>query len=290
MADTNDTEADWFQDTSPETIKKEREDRSSSFARKNQRRVWLPPPGPRGPGGEFEGVFLDDNPRAIHEHSLFLNGSRKGNWFTCIKKLDNRDKPALKPFWGGCPLCQSGDEAYYIAFLTVLDTTGFVISRGKDRGKEVKNFRKLLPLKLDGVEWLNKEKKIRKSLIGAKYHFSRTKKQQAVYGEASYMDKVDLNADEFKYTSDKDGKVYEPTPYEYGKILAPLSRNELLSIVQQMKQQSEAEKHGARPKGGAPVDEEEGYANGADDEIPFALNGDVVSYRHERRKGLAFKF
>jgi hypothetical protein len=263
---------DWFQETSTEAIEKEREAKKARYERTHQRRVWLPPPDARRnlPGGEFEGIFLDDQPKAIHEHNLFINGTRKDNWWTCIHKLNNKDRPELKPFWGGCPLCQSGDESYYIAFVTILDVTGFTVRQGKDKGKHISNLRKLLPLKLDGVEWLNKEKKIRKSLIGAKYNFCRTKKQQAVYGDASFIDKVDLNSEEFK-TVGTDGKVYDPVPFDYRQVLAPQPRQDLLTIVQQMKEAKESAAAPARGRSRAQPDEDEGHdENGdSDDDIPF---------------------
>ena len=47
MADTEtkDTSGseDWFQNTDQASLDKEKEDRSKSYARRNQRRVWIPP-------------------------------------------------------------------------------------------------------------------------------------------------------------------------------------------------------------------------------------------------------
>lgn len=281
---------DWFQETSAEAIEKEREEKRARYARTHQRRIWLPPPNPQRnlPGGEFDGVFLDDQPRAIHEHNLFLNGTRKDNWWTCIHKLNNPARPELKPFLGGCPLCQSGDEAYYIAFVTVLDVTGFTVRQGKDKGKHISNLRKLLPMKLDGVEWLNKEKKIRKSLIGMKYNFCRTKKQQAVYGEASFIDRVDLDSEEFK-SKGADGKVYDPAPFDYREILSPLPRQDLLAVIQQMKEGAPATP--AKSGKGKPVDDDDDQSGSDDDDIPFATSAfSTGPMRHERRRRLWQKF
>lgn len=267
MADTEtkDTSGseDWFQNTDQASLDKEKEDRSKSYARKNQRRVWIPPKA------EYDGVFLDDTPRAIHEHNLYINGTRKGNWWTCIKKLDQRDKPHLKPFWGGCPMCLSGDEAYYVAFVSILNVSGFTIMRGPDKGKTIKMFRQLFPMKLKQVEWFNKEKKIRKSLVGAKYSFSRPNKTDPFTGVGTFVEKVDLDDKEFEIESQKEkGKIYKPEPFDYSKILAPIPRTEMEAIIRAAKHQADAPKRKDKSDDDGGDGGNEGYSD-TDDDIPF---------------------
>ena len=264
--------SDWFtQEADKDTLAKEKKAQSQAFQRKNQKRLWLPV------GSNKEIVVVDDVPRCIHEHGLLINGERKGNWFTCIKKLDVRSNPQLEPYWGGCPLCAI-DEAYFIGFVTVIVTTPFRLSSGPDRGKEIVNYRMLWPLKLNGIEWFNEEKRRRKSLIGARYELQRKKKSgEPSYGTPSFLDKVNLDAPEFEVTT-KDGNVLKPEPFDYGAIIAPLPRSELLTLAASIRAEKEGRGSGGGGCGGQrrpqqqqqqQDDGDDGGPDFNDDDIPF---------------------
>jgi len=79
-------------------------------------RFWLKP------GTTKEIVFETDQPICFWEHQLNLNGSWL-NWFTCRSKLE-----------GGCPICESGDNASYVGIFLARDMTGYT---SKKSGKQV---------------------------------------------------------------------------------------------------------------------------------------------------------
>lgn len=257
-----------------------KERRSSQNARKRQKRLWLPV------NAEKMVVVLDDDPFRIDEHSMLINGTRKGNWFTCIKKLAAlaEDKPELKMFKGGCPFC-SINEPYFVGFITVMVVTPFRIERGPDRGKEIKNYRNLLPMKLETLEWFQKEKRDRKTLIGALYRFSRTKKQgQASFGVPSFLKEVDLNSPKLLMQSrDANGNDVQIPPVawtkeEYSKMFEPLSHSEMASLAKEIRAGSDGSKKSRdrddddddyRNVGGGDDIDGSGSSDGGDDEIPF---------------------
>jgi len=262
------------------STKDAKERRQSQNARKRQKRLWLPV------NAEKKVIILDDDPFRIDEHSMLINGTRKGNWFTCIKKLAAlaEDKQELKMFKGGCPFC-SINEPYFVGFVTVLVVTPFRLERGPDKGKTIKNYRNLLPMKLETLEWFHKEKRDRKSLVGALYRFSRTKKQgQAAFGVPSFLQMV-TNLDDPKLlmpAKDPNGNDITIPPVawtkeEYSKMFEPLAHTEMAALAKEIRAGSDGSGGGGNRRNN---DDDEEYGGdsgggsddsggGGDDEIPF---------------------
>lgn len=265
---------DWMEDSNEESVKKAKATQKAQYARRKQKRLWLPV------GSEKEFVVIDDTPKMIMEHNPVLNGTRKGNWFTCIKKLSlmAEKKPGLEAFKGGCGLDPVID-AYSIGFVTVLILTPFVLTTGKDRGKELCNYRNLWPLKLNGLEWFNDEKRRRKSLIGSVYAVKRSKKEgEPSYGVPSFIEKVSLDDPKFHMVSrDESGNEITSLaePLNYGQLLAPLPSSDLRAIAEEIRS-GKSNSSGGKPQRGGYRRNENGGGDeggdddqGGDDDIPF---------------------
>jgi len=187
-------------------------ERAKREATKKQRRFYMKNDTSR------DLIFLDDEPFCITEHNPRINGTWKDNWFTCRRGME--DDPR-------CPLCMSNVKRYFVGFLTVLDTTGFV----GDDGKEIKNLPYLYPLKMESLKLVKQLKREYETLVNAKFTVSRTSGKAPNIGNMfAFKGYVDINSDEFKYTSRLDGKRYSPEPFEYKKILEPIGFDEMRAL------------------------------------------------------------
>lgn len=198
----------WYQKGVDEESLKQAEKESSS----GQRRLWMPVDSSK------RIVFLDDEPFCFYEHNPKINGEYKNNWFTCRKGLDK----------DGCPMCASKIRRYYIGLLTVLDLDGFV---SKKDGKTYKNFRQLLPMKIDTLKRFKTIKQRKTSLVGAVYAFARSGERSPTCGDVwDFEEYIDLDKSEYWYESKLEGKLKKPEPYNYLDMFAPLTAKEMMSI------------------------------------------------------------
>lgn len=194
-------------------------------------------------------IFVDDRAFAFWEHVVYKDGNFSGEreYFTCCRETDPN----------GCPLCDAGNRRYYVTMYTIIDTTEWFDKKGNIR----KNTRRLLALKGDSANIMRNIKKTRNSLVGYKCLFMRTGKQSVATGNhVNFIAEVDLNDEEFLYTSPRDGKIYKPSAYEYEKLFKPLTRKE---ILRKLKARNDVDD--------VPYNqgEEEKSPDTGDDEVPF---------------------
>jgi hypothetical protein len=162
-----------------------------------------------GPSNAARIVFLDSAGFWIHEHNLKLDG-KWGNFFTCVKDF------------APCEICnQLNDKSIYTCYFTVIDTRKF-----PKKDSSISKFRKvLLPAKGAAIDVIENLRKTHGDLRGLVVDVKRLSDRDPNCGR-------DYNV------VIKDGAVYriDPSkrfegdasvPYDYMKILAPPSNEEL---------------------------------------------------------------
>ncbi len=188
-------------------------------------------------------IFLDDNPVKIYEHAVVMydkegNKIFKNNQFTCRSGVG--EDPS-------CRMCLEDVRRYYVGFYTVIDCSEWT----NREGVVIKNTRKLFAAKMDAMKILkdrsNRLKETQKTegkpivgLVGARMHIKRTSNKSPsegsdfVYVKHENIEFVDGKvtlADKDFYWKDKEGRSHVPEPYNYEKILAPLSNEEMKRVL-----------------------------------------------------------
>lgn len=134
-------------------------------------RFWLP----ADENDEREIVFLTDNPPIIEEHQLRIDGDWK-NWYTCPK---NADPEAY------CPLCENGDNPYMVGFYVILDRTGYIATKGENKGKRVGKDRVMvLPAKFGSLKEFKRYSNKLGGLEGLSFDVARTDSSKASIGDS----------------------------------------------------------------------------------------------------------
>lgn len=189
----NQKELSWFK-RGEEGFTAKRQSNMIAQSRKERgiHRFWLKA------GEEAVLIFCDDEPFFIYEHNLEI-GNTWGNFITCVKEL--------KP----CPICDRGFKSTYTAYFTVVDTRGFT----KKDGTKVKESLVLYPAKGASILKLEDIKKKRKSLVGLAIKVKRYTKEEPNCGS------------DFEVLKKVNTSKINTKPYDYVKILAPLSEEEL---------------------------------------------------------------
>lgn len=170
-------------------------------------------------------TFLDSPDFYCSEHNLQLNG-KWNNHFTCLGDFDV------------CPPCEQGDAPSYILVGTVIDHSVYI----DDEGKEFRDQKKLLVTKGQARQNLLRQIDKRGNLKFAHYTLARGKsKQECSTGETFEYEKVLTKESLVKYIKavwDKQNKKYTDkdieeflTPYDYEKVFAPKTSEELRKIV-----------------------------------------------------------
>lgn len=158
-------------------------------------------------------VFCDDDPkgevkRYIREHNMKFAG-KFGNYFTCTKKKDGG---------GVCAICDSAPDdnksPVFTAYYTVIDTRSFT----RKDGTVVKNKKMLYPAKGETVKRVAELVKKYGSLRGKAFDVSR--------GSGSTNPNCGMIYDLVKEDVDL-SKLPDTVPYDYTKILAPPTPEEL---------------------------------------------------------------
>lgn len=170
-------------------------------------RIWFPV------DAEGDLVFVDGSELFyVWEHNLLVNG-KWGNYVTCTKES-----------WGTCPVCDSPDKSKdkkpsLTAYATCLDTRPYTRKDGM-----VVPFRKVMfPAKGTTIKKLSDMIKKYGTLSGLKIKFKRYDSKNPNCGEPiEIIEKVDDIAKNFSAES--------AVAYDYIKILAPMTREELASF------------------------------------------------------------
>ena len=154
------------------------------------------------PGEEAKIVFLDSDGFYIKEHNVEIGG-RWGNYITCVSDFQP------------CPVCQRGDRPVYTAYYTIIDTRVFTTRDGK----KVKNRKVLLPLKGSAINVFEDIKKKYKNLRGMVFQVKRYTAQDPNCGNYfERLGRANLS------------KLKDSEPFDYEKILAPPTREELQAM------------------------------------------------------------
>lgn len=171
-------------------------------------------------------TFLDTPAFFFSEHNLELQG-KYFNFFTCITDYDV------------CPPCEDGKAPSWVVVGTVIDHSVYT----KDDGTVIRDQKKLFVAKGQARQNLLKQIERRENDIKYSHYFiSRgSGKQECGTGENFDFEKKLTKANLEKYIKarwDKDNKKYTDkeveeflTPYNYEKLFAPKTTEELRKIV-----------------------------------------------------------
>jgi len=238
---------------------------------------------------EREIIFLSNDAVRIWEHNPLVNGEWKpDNWYTCRQGVFREDPT--------CAMCQAGISRYKMGFYTILDTTAFTY-----KGREYKNLRRLLALRLEGLKKIKIKKDRVGGLVGRRFLFARTSAKSPNVGNdwepmgqedtfracpecrmelqdregeggvtehfcggCGYTgDGLFLLSDKQYWWKDREGGVHPPMPYDLKKILAPMSNDELRRALREGGRQT------SQPESSKQTEMHDNNGPGADEEIPF---------------------
>ena len=138
-------------------------------------RYWLEP-GTDGQITFLNGNLDEDRMLGIPvwwEHTIRLAGEYET--FACTSGKDNSD---------ACPICELGDKPDFVGVMTILDHTPHTIKNGPNKGKIIKNTRKLFVCKRGTIKLLTKYAAKRGGLAGCTFDVSRPDEKNARVGEA----------------------------------------------------------------------------------------------------------
>jgi hypothetical protein len=162
-------------------------------------------------------ILLDDEFAKLHMHIVPVGN---GRWKTFVC---NRD---LFPDDPDCVLCMNGYNRDYYGYLTCIDIDGYMDKR---TGKEVRNVRRLFPMKKKTMVKFARKKDARGTLVGCRVKCSRDDQfEPGVGGSFEFSEKcVDVFNDPMYFWEDRNGKLHKPEPYDYEKIFAPMDNASL---------------------------------------------------------------
>lgn len=151
-------------------------------------------------------VFVDNPTFYIYEHFNLKIQDKYGNYVTCTKEF------------GGCPVCNEGNNSSLVAYGTVIDCRKFTRKDGT-----VSKWRKVLfPIKGDNLNRFESIIDEHGDLAGKVFKAKRFGERDFIVGsQFVYKGKLDI--------STKFGKE-AAAPIDYVRVLAPLSKEELLSL------------------------------------------------------------
>jgi hypothetical protein len=195
-------------------------------------RHWMPAGSDDNPS-EREMIFLDDDFFCFYEHNpkLTRNGKTgwKGNWFTCVEGIF-KDDP-------GCEMCRNDVGQYYVGMVTVIDCSEYEYN-----GKIYKNTRRLFAAKYKTLKRLKEKRRRMEGLAGKRFLVSRSDGDAASVGddfeflreEEMVLDEKSqlmVLADHEFWWKDKEQKEHPPMPFDYEKVCAPISNEDLGEIL-----------------------------------------------------------
>lgn len=200
---------------------------------------------PDGESKEF--IFVDDQPIIIKEHNPPIGG-KYSNWMTCLSEIEQP-----------CPCCATfgAKDAYLCGYYTIIDCTKWEDSRGNVRQFELK----LLQAKKRTLAKFRRKAEERKSLVGTWYKASRNEPMSPRCGnDFEFVRDVDLAniLPRVMFRGRLLSKLYDGwsnpenrntlintfrinlvdgtpekavVPFNYEKVLEPLSRRDMLSRI-----------------------------------------------------------
>ena len=201
----------WFKSGNAgyEHAKKIQEEQQSQYG---PMRFWLKP------GNSAKVTFLDTEGFYFNEHNLKING-KWGNYYTCTKDFSE------------CPICDSGERSGYVCAYTIIDHSEYT---SQTTGKVIKNQKKLLVVR---PAVMNKLARRRESLEGnlalGLFIFSRDKKEECSTGEDIEFIKRMERKDVLKFKPQTMTDEEFLAPFDYMKLCAPKSVDELRRIAGQ---------------------------------------------------------
>ena len=205
------SQAAWYQ-TGKQGYDRAQQLQEEQEAQYGPRRFWIKP------GNSAKVTFLDTEGFYFNEHNLKLNG-RWGNFYTCLRDFSE------------CPLCDSGDKAGYVCAYTIIDHSEYTSQK---TGKVIKNQKKLLIVR---PAVMNKLARRREALEGnltyGLFLFSRDKKEECNTGEDIEFVKR-LSKKEVLRFKPQDASISDAeflAPFDYMKIFAPRSVEELRRVA-----------------------------------------------------------
>ncbi|MBN7763670.1 hypothetical protein JYP52_21260 [Nitratireductor aquibiodomus] len=183
-------------------------------------RFWMPE------GEERQITFLDgklDDSGMLdilmfYEHRIRVNG----NWseFVCTAEAD-QSQP--------CPICESGARSSLCGVMTIIDHTEHTIKNGPNKGKTIKNTRKLFVAKRQTIIQLTTLAKKRGGLVGCTFDVYRTGENSAGVGSQFDFQHKFATRQEIKdhyEIEDEDGVL----PADYNEEIVYRSPEELLEL------------------------------------------------------------
>lgn len=170
-------------------------------------------------GEERRIILLDDEPVCIWEHTVNL-GKFWDN-IPCARGVFEDDPR--------CVLCDQDSKRYWIGFLTCLDIKGYEYEdRKTGKTVQVRNVRRLFPMKIRTLDKFARYKERRGSLVGWEIMCSRTGQYQPSCGDDfEFIREVDVFNDKKYFWEDREGKLHAPEPYEYERIIVPLTNEQI---------------------------------------------------------------
>lgn len=168
--------------------------------------------------GEMRNViFLDgdepDEPISIMEHIINIPGAKFPELLTCPGRQN------------GCPLCIAGNQARFVAFYSIVDTTPYEDSQGKT----IKNVKKILAVKSVQADILIKKRKDWDGLKGRVVTISRTNDKKSA-SSGDQFERFIKDDKPLKYNIDKSKP--EHASIDWSTVLAPKPISELKHFVE----------------------------------------------------------
>lgn len=153
----------------------------------------------------------------FHQHHVRLNG----NWeqFVCTADAD-----PTQP----CPICEKGDRPSLVGVMTVIDHTEHTVQKGPNKGKVIKNTRKLFIAKNQTIKMLTKLAAKRGGLQGCTFDVARTGDKEA--GVGNQFDFVHKFENRAEIAAKFDLKEEDVLPADYQKEIRFRTPQELIEL------------------------------------------------------------
>ena len=160
-------------------------------------------------GKDAKVIFLDSEGFFIWEHRIWMD--KKPTYITCV-----RESTDCLVCADGIHILNSADRPQFVGYWTIIDTRTY-----ESKGKTYKNEKRLLRVTGDSIRILEDFKAKQKDLTGLAVAIKRLGERSSAAGNHfDKIRKVDIKK--------KLGK--EAAPFEYKKILAPLSEEDILEM------------------------------------------------------------
>lgn len=150
-------------------------------------------------------IFLDDLPSFIREHKIWVEddfGNARVKYFTCCRDIEGR-----------CPICEAGNRAYIIGYLTIIDERTI-----KDRnGNEIKMGKKLFGAKQGVVDILKNKRLLYGGFAKRRAVIFRSDSQNSPTSgdDINILDSVQIDESPYDYQNELKPKPYDELLKEF---------------------------------------------------------------------------